>query len=155
MNRYEAIFIIIVFLALSFDIITYLTLPLTGISHVEANPFKVFFGESVLWIILPLSLLILVGLHFILTKVARNNLERGLVILTAANISYAKIIASITNLYVSSNASEYQEVVYTNEYLLFGYLITIIIILVSPIFFNLFFFWIYWNWFGKKQGAVK
>ncbi len=149
MNKYKLVALSILFLAFVLDVFTYLFFlsPSANASQ-EANPLKVLFGEEVmLLIVIPISLFVVFFVNWILDKRVKTNFERNIVYLFLANIVFAKVIASIANVMVA-----YSDPVPVQPaaFLLTAYLLTMVIIFVSPLIFNLGFYYL-----SHKQETEK
>ena len=130
----------IIFLAMMLDIITYFILVASGNGANEANPIKVLFGEQALiLIVFPASLAVVFLFNYVLKK-AENNYQKRVVYLFAANVVYAKVLASVFN--VMGSLQDPTGIEPAKEYLLFAYFATIFFIFVSPLMFNLGFHWL-------------
>ena len=141
MNKHKFIALSIFFLALALDVFTYLFfLAPSANAHAESNPFKVLFGADImLLVVIPISLLVVFAVKWILDKKVKTKFERDIVYLILANLVFAKVLASIANVIVSVNKPQ---PVQTNEFLLFSYILTMLIMLVSPLVLNLGFYYL-------------
>lgn len=148
-NKHEFIGLTILFLALALDVFTYLFfLAPSANVHAESNPFKVLFGADVmLLLVIPVSVILVFLVKFLLDKKVKTRFERDIVYLVLANIVFSKILASIANVVVSLDKPL---PVQPNEFLLFSYILTLLVILVSPLILNIGFYYL-----SYKQKELK
>jgi len=150
MNKYAKIFVAVVAFAFLSDVITFGIMALFKGMGGEANPIKVIFGDDAIFIAIGLSFVFACFLYFLITR-AETKFRKGLVAIVVANIVYAKVVASVANLLVVLSSGPVET--YSSGDLLVGYFFMMIFILVSPVVFNLLFYWIWWNWFKEvKKG---
>lgn len=150
MNKYAKIFVVVIVFAFLSDAITFGIMALLKGMTAEANPIKVIFGDGAIFFAIGISFVAAFLLYFLI-KNADTKFRKGLVAILAANVVYAKILASIANLYFALFV-EVKDVYLPNE-LLASYFLTMIFILISPLAFNLLFYWIWWNWFKKPTAG--
>lgn len=141
MNKHKFIALLILFLALALDVFTYLFfLAPSANAHAESNPFKVLFGADImLLLVIPISLLVVFMVKWMLDNKVKTKFDRDIVYLVLANIVFSKVLASIANVIVSVDKPQ---PIQTNEFLLFSYILTMIIMLVSPLVLNLGFYYL-------------
>ena len=144
MNKYAKTFVAVVAFAFLLDVATFGIMAFTVGMQAEANPIKVLFGDRAIAFAIALSFIAAFILYKLINR-AETKFRKGLIAIAAANIVYTKIVASAFNLFATLSA-EPQEIYLPNE-LLASYFLTMVLLLFSPIVFNLLFYWIWWNWF--------